>query len=322
MPSHSGTTGQKDHSVKLRQHSDVIMSPSRFSLFLVALFVAIFYSPLMDKLQDTADIFSTSKIRIDLIAKNGQQTSAFPQQNFIEGHCRQASSINGYHCLVDTEGGPVSAKEIIDALDGSLYEYKVYRPRNYVATIPEGDTLIASLVFFSLIVLICLIAGWRPLKTEEFRALFLWKNGLVIYLIFAPNIIKMLLEIFSSEIGVLSIQQLIRDGVKIEFGLPKNLAYIRAAYTVIAAPLLEEFVYRVLVIHTARQWMHPVLAVVLSSLFFTMVHQHELASKFFIMFLTSLSIGYLWVVTKSVSLCVLSHAIINLPGAIKMAAIN
>lgn len=92
---------------------------------------------------------------------------------------------------------------------------------------------------------------------------------------------------------------------------PQDMAF-HIAVSIVMAPLFEEFLHRGIILDSFLQRYSRGKALLLSSVFFTIGHASWMASPEF--FLTGIFLGYWYVLTRSLWVSILAHALVNLLG--------
>lgn len=78
----------------------------------------------------------------------------------------------------------------------------------------------------------------------------------------------------------------------------------------IAAPIIEELMMRGIVLGQLCLWYGPVVSVLLSSIFFGILHGNIV--QFLYAVIVGIALGAMYVKTKRLSLCILAHGLLNL----------
>ena len=95
--------------------------------------------------------------------------------------------------------------------------------------------------------------------------------------------------------------------------------WITAIFTVIVAPIGEEFVFRKLIIDRTNKY-GPVVSIVLSALMFGLMHGNFY--QFFYCFAIGLILGYIYYSTGKLYITIAIHAIINFVGSVVTSLIS
>lgn len=78
----------------------------------------------------------------------------------------------------------------------------------------------------------------------------------------------------------------------------------------IAAPIIEELMMRGIVLGQLCLWYGPVVSVLLSSIFFGILHGNIV--QFLYAVIVGIALGVMYIKTKRLSLCMLAHGLLNL----------
>ena len=78
----------------------------------------------------------------------------------------------------------------------------------------------------------------------------------------------------------------------------------------IAAPIIEELMMRGIVLGQLCLWYGPIVSVLLSSIFFGILHGNIV--QFLYAVIVGIALGAMYVKTKRLSLCMLAHGLLNL----------
>ena len=95
--------------------------------------------------------------------------------------------------------------------------------------------------------------------------------------------------------------------------IDENNIWLTAIFTVIVAPIGEEFVFRKLIIDRTHKY-GGLFCVVLSALMFGLMHAN--LYQFFYCFLLGLILGYIYYSTGKLHLTIIMHAVINFFGSV------
>lgn len=93
----------------------------------------------------------------------------------------------------------------------------------------------------------------------------------------------------------------------------KSTYYLSVIHALVAAPIIEEILYRRIFLHQFLKQYPSWLAIALSTFIFVIPHIQTIIypESFIPYFITGLFLGIVYYKTKSVSLCIISHFILN-----------
>jgi membrane protease YdiL (CAAX protease family) len=103
---------------------------------------------------------------------------------------------------------------------------------------------------------------------------------------------------------------------KIFLELGKMNGFVSILLAVLAAPILEEFIFRGIILDGLLKRYSAIKSIVVSSLLFGLVHLNPW--QFITGFLMGIFIGYIYIYTRSLSIAILMHGINNLSGTVQM----
>jgi len=148
--------------------------------------------------------------------------------------------------------------------------------------------------------------GWRLTK-EPVETVFMFrkppKNTIPLVLLTLVGLQIVLLKFQDFELQLLG-----RQGV---LQAPQDLSF-HLGVSVIMAPVFEELLYRGLIFRGFHSRYSPITAVLLSSILFTVGHGSWIASPEY--FFTGTFLGFWFLLTRSLWICIFAHSIINLVG--------
>ncbi len=84
---------------------------------------------------------------------------------------------------------------------------------------------------------------------------------------------------------------------------------IKIMCNVVAVPLLEEILVRGIIAGQLAIWQNPLFAVAISSIFFGILHNNIV--QFIYALIIGIALGFMYINTKRLSLCIIAHALIN-----------
>ncbi len=84
---------------------------------------------------------------------------------------------------------------------------------------------------------------------------------------------------------------------------------IKIMCNVVAVPLLEEILVRGIIAGQLAIWQNPLFAVAFSSIFFGILHNNIV--QFIYALIIGIALGFMYINTKRISLCIIAHALIN-----------
>ena len=146
--------------------------------------------------------------------------------------------------------------------------------------------------------------GWRLTK-EPARAVFMFRalprNTIPLVLVTLVGLQIVLLKFQDFELQLLG-----RQGV---LQAPQDLSF-HLGVSVFIAPVFEELLYRGLILRGLLSRYHPMTAVLLTSVLFTVGHGSWIAGPEYLF--TGIFLGYWFLLTRSLWVCILAHSTINL----------
>lgn len=255
------------------------------------------------------------------------------QCNPVSGDSSSASMIRcevvalGSNRVTETH----EALKRIRAVDG-LAAARATQPVNYVWGIAGAPILVYSWIFVALALAFASALGWRPLGRETFRKLFSKDGGRIIFLTCLPFNLKFLSALAFEHIFPATwrigyqeppavepaLVVLPLDAYPMYFsGSPSEVEIPLSLYFLLAAPLAEELVFRAAVLRLLTSWYHPWVAIWLSALPFAAVHGYSSPEYTIQLLISGIALGWLWVRTRSLLLCVIAHALCNFVGVLK-----
>ena len=86
--------------------------------------------------------------------------------------------------------------------------------------------------------------------------------------------------------------------------------WIKIACSVVVIPILEELLIRGIICGQLAIWYNPALAVIISSIFFGILHNNIV--QFIYALIIGLALGFIYIKSKRLILCIVGHSIINL----------
>lgn len=86
--------------------------------------------------------------------------------------------------------------------------------------------------------------------------------------------------------------------------------FVQILCSVIVVPILEEILLRGIICTQVYFWHGPVMAVITSSIFFGILHNNIV--QFIYALVIGLGLGFIFIKSKRLSICILAHSIINL----------
>lgn len=135
------------------------------------------------------------------------------------------------------------------------------------------------------------------------------KKQLAIYFIYVVTVVfvGLIFNIIITKSGLISYS----DGFqRASSTLSDGNLIIRILCHAIAAPIIEELMMRGIVLGQLYLWYGSVVSVLLSSIFFGILHGNIV--QFLYAVIVGIALGIMYVKTKRLSLCILAHGLLNL----------
>lgn len=135
------------------------------------------------------------------------------------------------------------------------------------------------------------------------------KKQLAIYFIYVVTVVfvGLIFNIIITKSGLISYS----DGFqRASSTLSDGNLIIRILCHAIAAPIIEELMMRGIVLGQLYLWYGSVVSVLLSSIFFGILHGNIV--QFLYAVIVGIALGIMYVKTKRLSLCILAHGVLNL----------
>jgi len=117
---------------------------------------------------------------------------------------------------------------------------------------------------------------------------------------------------------IIAIEYMFKKYANIEFNPLQNIDPLQAApILLIITPIVEEIIFRGLILTGLEKHIGAILAVLLSSIFFTVAHVQALHPQLLpVVFIESIILSYPVIRWKSLAPCIITHALINLQAII------
>ncbi len=189
---------------------------------------------------------------------------------------------------------------VIHSLNSEFYSSVLFR--NLVTPV--------SLYLFALPILMILLSKCEA-KAPEKKRMGFWKFILFVIVAFGFMYIgsfigNAVMEVLSSLLGY-------DYGNSLESLIDTKNIWLTAIFTVIIAPIGEEFVFRKLLIDRTQKY-GPFISIGLSGLMFGLMHGNFY--QFFYAFALGLLLGYVYLSTGKLYLSILIHAVVNFVGSV------